>query len=82
MIAEFVSDDGDQIEERKLQIPEDEWAKCLSMGQAYLQQSEAHAPRDGHPWMSLHPSMDAGNNEIVPGAVFSVFSATGTISNS
>ncbi len=51
IIADFLSDDQDQIERRKREIAEDEWARCNDMGKGYLRHFGEWA-RDGNPLFS------------------------------
>ena len=55
MIAEFLSDDRDRIEQRKASIAEAEWERASNMARAYLAK---HGPRarDGRPLKSLSPA--------------------------
>ena len=48
MIAEFVSDDSARIEQRKAEIPDQEWRRAHRMGKAYLKERPGFA-RDGRP---------------------------------
>jgi len=55
IIAEFLSDQMDQIALRKQQISEEEWRKTWEMGVDALQTRRAH-PRSGNPYQSCTPS--------------------------
>lgn len=55
IIAEFVSDDREQIEARKRAISEDEWKRTLSLGQAY-RASRPGLARDGRPIYAWLPA--------------------------
>jgi hypothetical protein len=47
LIAEFLSDDRDRIEQRKSEIPEEEWARAYDLGVDLL--SRGRPARDGRP---------------------------------
>lgn len=55
IIAEFVSDDFERIEERKSQISEAEWNRAYAMGKAYLKRRPG-LWRDGRPGHSFVPA--------------------------
>jgi hypothetical protein len=54
-IAEFLSDDREQIEARKRKISEQEWAHTVELGRAYLARYGPKA-RDGRPLESEMPA--------------------------
>jgi hypothetical protein len=54
VIAEFVSDDGQRIAERKTAIASEEWQRCQSMGRDYLQRNQGQW-RNGSPLHSIKP---------------------------
>lgn len=54
LIADFFTDDLDRLNERKVQISEEEWQRTEEMGQSYLSENYAR-PRDGRPFWSALP---------------------------
>jgi hypothetical protein len=48
VIADFVSDDQQRIAERKAEILDEEWQRCLSMGREYLREFPGQS-RSGSP---------------------------------
>lgn len=55
LIAEFISDDLDRIEQLKLDIYEDEWQRCQTLGDAYRDQHRGVA-RIGRPRRAHQPA--------------------------
>jgi hypothetical protein len=55
LIAEFVSDDSEEIERRKTTIPDSEYARCRSLGEEHLRRLPGRV-RDGRPDRSEHPA--------------------------
>jgi hypothetical protein len=62
LIADFLTDDFEQLAKRKDQISEDEWKRTEEMGQLYLEEAFAQ-PRDGRPFWCSYP---ADSIEIPP----------------
>jgi hypothetical protein len=54
IIAEFLSDDIPQIEKRKAEISEDEWARTAELAQEYMARPD-FKPRNGIPFYSIMP---------------------------
>jgi len=55
MIAEFLSEDAQRIAERKAEIDEAEWERCLALGREYVQ-TRPGVVRDGSPFKSALPA--------------------------
>lgn len=62
LIADFLTDDVEQLAERKAKIDEGEWVRTETLGQAYLAEDLAR-PRDGRPCWSQQP---AANSDAPP----------------
>lgn len=58
LIAEFLSDDFERIEQRKRQIAEQEWQRAAALGESYLKLKPGIA-RDGRPIFSATPARGA-----------------------
>jgi hypothetical protein len=58
VIAEFISDDLQQINELKLRVPDAEWKRCYAMGLQYLQTFPGRW-RDGRPFFASMQLADA-----------------------
>lgn len=54
IIAEFLSDDIQQIEKRNTKISEDEWARTAELAQEYMARPD-FKPRNGIPFYSIMP---------------------------
>ena len=55
LIAEFLSDNSERIAQRKSQIAESEWDRCLLLGREYLV-NRPGVVRDGSPFASFKPA--------------------------
>ena len=55
LIADFLTDDVERLDNLKAEISEDEWLRTESLGQKYLAENIAH-PRDGRPCWSEQPA--------------------------
>ncbi|MES2571429.1 MAG: hypothetical protein V4710_15420 [Verrucomicrobiota bacterium] len=55
LIADFLSDSRERISQRKSQIAESEWSRCLFLGQQYLEANPG-LTRDGSPFASFTPA--------------------------
>jgi len=55
VIADFLSDDAEQIEQRKREIDQHEWQRCRELGEAYLAQRPG-VSRGGRPRLSCRPA--------------------------
>jgi hypothetical protein len=64
LIADFLSDDVEWLEQRKSRIDEKEWQRTLELGQRYLKQ-RGEAARDGRPDRCLMPAIMVGRKAPV-----------------
>ena len=55
MIANFLTDDAERVAERMAEIDEEEWARCLAMGEMALERLGTRA-RSGRPFDSRGPA--------------------------
>lgn len=60
IVADFFSDDSQQIAKLKSQIPEEDWRRCLNLGRDYRERFPKRW-RDGSPLKSWIPAKDGAN---------------------
>lgn len=56
VIADFLSEDMQRIEQRKAEITEDEWTRCEDMGKKYAE-LRPNTARDGRPMFANRPAV-------------------------